>query len=484
MPVTGHLSFGNGVAQVLAVGQKSKIRFAYTWVDGDTWVAQFTSTLTGDFTVGKGNIAGQTFTSIGKLRDRVYLGFGSTFALSAVGDVTLWEEQNPGAATINYLSQFGVQDSVMAFASLQGRLAVFGERSIQMWSVDANPNNLALQQTMDNTGTSDPLSVQSIGDLDVLYLDSSGVRSLRAKESTLNAYINDMGTAIDSLIRTALGNYTPGDACAVVEPTTRQYWLYLDGDIYVLSYYPQSKIAAWSTYQPSYVGSAVTPTDATFNQVSASGTYARYTVVPGAKYYWVKGANETSIAGLDFGITETPSRTNTGGIEFSANTTSARVYGTSGEAPTGTLTRVDAPFVPKKFVVSNGRVYALAANSRIYLYGGTENDTFDRSRLRAELPWLNLALPSMAKQYEGIDVAMTGRWEVYMSANPRATTLTKVLYRGSDSSPSMVEDSTFDLGNFSFSGNGTHVKIRAESYDDTEAKLGKLVVKYADGPVK
>lgn len=241
--------FSGGVLTIPAYGQREKIRFVGTWADGETWKIPFTSTLTGNFTVGAGNVANKTIACGLKLRNRMYLGIGTDFALSSNGDPTLWEEQDAGAAVIQYLSQFGPQDTIQGFASMQGRLAVISKLSAQIWSIDADPALFALQQTLDNTGTPAPLSIRSIGDLDVYYLDYVGIRSLRAKESTLNAYINGIGIAIDLLIRQALLNYDASQACAVVEPTTKQYWLYLNGDIYVLSNYPESKIVAWSTYK-------------------------------------------------------------------------------------------------------------------------------------------------------------------------------------------------------------------------------------------
>ena len=243
-----NFAFSGGVAPVAAFGQKTKVRFVGTWVAGEKWTIPFTATISGDFTLGAGNIAGNNTTCALKLRSRMYIGQESAFCLSAIDDVTLWEEQNAGAARIPYISQFGAQDSVVALAALQGRLTVFGTQSVQIWGVDADPNNLTLVQALDNTGARSMLSVKSIGDLDVLYLDSSGVRSLRAKEVTLNAFVNDIGTAIDLTIRQALIGYDATQACAVVEPTTKQYWLYLNGTIYVLANYPESKIVAWSTY--------------------------------------------------------------------------------------------------------------------------------------------------------------------------------------------------------------------------------------------
>lgn len=199
---------------------------------------------------GVGNLHALVPTCCFTYRDRVFIGMGSQFNFSDNGDPTGWEEQNPGAGFVTYLSQYGFQDVVKAFSQLQGRLAVLGGRSIQLWTTDADPTAFALVQVLDNVGTNDPLSVQNIGDYDVIFLDTTGFRSLRSREVTLNAFVDDLGAPVDSLIRAALLNYTVGTACGVVDPNTKNYWCYLGGNIYVLSRYLSSKISAWSQYVP------------------------------------------------------------------------------------------------------------------------------------------------------------------------------------------------------------------------------------------
>jgi len=390
-------AFAGGVAPTRSYGQKTKIRFSptSTWVAGDSWTILFTSTVTGDFTIGKGNLAQSSPTCSLKLRNRMYLGAGADFLLSSVEDVTKWEEQDAGAAKISYVSQAGTQDSVVALSTLQGRLAVFGSRGVQIWNVDADPTQLALLQVLDNTGTKAPLSVKSVGDYDVMYLHNSGIRSLRAKEVTLNAYVNDIGTAIDLTIRQALVGFDASGACGIVEPSTQQYWLYLNGNIYVLSNYPDSKVVAWSTYKAT-----------------------------------------TSIAG------------------------------------------VQTAFTPEKFIISNEQVYVRDTSGKVYSYGGTDNNTYDNCQVTVELPWLDLKEPSTVKQGMGVDVAMAGAWVIQASMNPRGNLIT-VIDRGSTTSPSMVSDSTFDIGHFNFSGNGTHIKLKAISgANATRAKLGSLTFMY------
>lgn len=389
-----------GTASVPAFGSKTKVRFGGTWVAGDSWTTRFVSTLSGNFTLGKGNIAGQVYTCGFKLRDRVFVGFDNSFALSSIVDApTLWEEQNAGAAVIEFVSQFGPQNTVTAFASLQGRLVVVGEQSIQIWQPDADPNLFSLQQTLDNTGTSSPLSVQNIGDLDVLYLDITGIRSLRAKEITLNAEVNDVGTPIDLLIRAALLGYDLSGVCAIVEPVTRQYWIYINGTIYVLSKHSESKITAWSTFLATY---------------SSAG--------------------------------------------------------------------VQTAFTPQKFVVHNSQVYARASNRKIYLYGGSDNNTYDNAQVIIETSWMDLKDPGVGKQATGVGAAFKGNWKIEVGMDPIAGTLTEVVNQGSTTSPNTTADSTFDIGNIGYSGYGTHFKFKATSgANSTSKKFSKVMLKYQGG---
>lgn len=198
--------------------------------------------------------------------------------------------------------------------------------------------------------------------------------------------------------------------------------------------------------------------------------FTSYTLVVGESYYWTKGANETQL--VSGGTTLTAS----GG--FVATSTSATISGTAG-AYTSTLVRTTVPFVPEKFVVKDGQVYIRDTSGKIYVYGGTDNNTFDYTSATVELPWLDMKSPSTRKQGLGVDAAFSGLWEVYARMDPKATDLVRVIQRGDPVSPSMVVDSTFDAGHFPFSDNGTHVKLKFISGIAAEqAKLGKAIFLY------
>lgn len=264
-----------GQKSLPAYGQKSEVS-ADLFTTGNQYSWKITiNASNGDFTIGRGNLANATTNECYVFNTQLLLTAGSQFNFSSPGDPTGWEQQNSNAGYLPFTSQYGAQDTVQGFSAYQGRLAVFGRRSVQIWNWSADPNSQGLAQTLANTGTVAPNSIRSLGDLDVLYLGDTGVRSLRAKDASLNAYVNDIGSPIDSLVTPSV------TAHAVIEPTTGAYWLYSNGTIYVLTYYPTNKIIAWSTYLPTYDSGGqqtFTPTKFTVynGQVFARDTGAIY----------------------------------------------------------------------------------------------------------------------------------------------------------------------------------------------------------------
>ena len=452
-------TFINGVVALPAYGERQKVRFVGTWANGDTWSMACVGSLSGDFTLGKGNIAAMPYVNGVTYKKRVYIGFGNQFGFSANNAPTLWEEQNSGAATIAFNSQYGVTDVVRAFSSMQGRLAVFGEQSIQIWQTDADPANFALQQTIDNTGTTEALSVQSIGDADVLYLDSSGIRSLRSKELTLNAEVSDVGTPVDDSVK-ADKEANTGTICSIVEPGLRQYWLFVNNKIYVLSRHGVSKITAWSTFNPTIRNAVIYP-DALRYDTFFGTAPAYYTQNPpleiGQTYYWTMGANEVQFTCGSTVLFESSA--------FVATATTAIQLGTAvGALVTSTLTKTSGSLTvaPSKFVIYNGVVYFLTTHGVLYRYGAsTLAASYDATQPIVELPWNAMSNPSMTKQATGIDLACSGKWSVYASMDPQSATLPLIATIGNVTvAPDMDTDSSFDIGHIPYSANGTHVKFK------------------------
>lgn len=405
--------FSGGVNAVPGFGDRWQVGFSGTFAFRDVWRILMGTSSLGEFSVGAGPavgidpglaVAGQSAinpTVAMTMNKRVYLGLVSQFNFSENDDPTEWDEQFPGAGFIKYLSAFGSQDVIGAFGQLQGRLAVFGRRSIQMWTVDADPNNFALVQTLDNIGTIAPLSVLQLGDFDLLFLDDTGIRSLRTREVTLNSYVDDVGSAIDVLVKAALLVISATTCCGIVEPETKNAWLYLNGNIYVLSRHPSAKIVAWSIYLP---------TD------------------------------------------------NSG-----------------------------ATFTPIKFVVYNGRTYVRGSEGGHYVYGGSDNTTYDAFTIvTAQLPWLNDKRPDTMKIGTAINVAAQGNWKMKLSMDPQSNNFVVVVPdRGVAATPNVLVDSTYDVQNYRVPGlKGTHFSLlwtNTPAAAKLPAILSSAVFHYNDG---
>lgn len=254
MPTT-NFAFSGGQAAVPGYGDRWQALFGGSWAlsfPPEYWSLAITSS-EGDFTLGVGNLHALVATVCLTFKDRVFAGMGSQYNFCDNGDPTGWEEQNPGAGFFQFLSQYGGQDTINSFGVTQGRLMVIGRRSVQIWQVDGDPANFSLIQVLDNIGTLAPAVALQLGDMDVLVLYDTGVRSLKTKEVTLSAYVDDVGSPIDDFIQTALAGLSSsisGAACGIVEPKTGNAWIHLNGTIYVLSRHPGAKITAWSTYEP------------------------------------------------------------------------------------------------------------------------------------------------------------------------------------------------------------------------------------------
>lgn len=186
---------------------------------------------------------------------KVYAVSGPTLHFSAIADATLFNS-GTGHGFIDMSTQATGSEQLTSIAQYQQLLAVFGARTIQLEFIDPDPALNRLAQTLNNTGTAAPRSVVQFGDNDVFYLDASGIRSLRARESINVAFSSDTGNPIDDLIVAKLSGLSEVDrtkAIAIIEPRDGRLWMAIRDEIFVFSYFTGSRISAWTTYRPGFV---------------------------------------------------------------------------------------------------------------------------------------------------------------------------------------------------------------------------------------
>jgi hypothetical protein len=187
---------------------------------------------------------------------KIYTAVESVLYFSGVDTALGWNvDEDPGAGFANVANHNAGSDRITGLAIYQDKLAIFARRVIQIWFVTDDAAANSPVQIITETGTRSPRSVRGFGDLDVFYLADTGIRSLRARDTTNTAGVQDVGTPIDPLVRDWINTLPETDvanAVAVVEPLDGRFWIAIGTRIFVFTYFPTKRISAWTWYEPGF----------------------------------------------------------------------------------------------------------------------------------------------------------------------------------------------------------------------------------------
>ena len=257
--VTGSVSvttanMSGGVTAVEAVAQVDKVVIGGGSYDAtDRW----SIVVDGTTYLATGRASG-TGRSIFVHKRRVYSPANSLLRYCVLNDFTDWSTTATPPTDAGFINMSvesdGAQDLTGA-AKYNGFAAIFAVDNVLIWTIDTDAENNESKQTLENTGTRAPRSIASYGDTDVFYLEeATGIRSIRSRDGYNAGYVSDVGGAIDSFVKTVLDANdadTISRASAIIDPDGR-YLLAVGDTIFALSYFPSSKITAWSYIQPGF----------------------------------------------------------------------------------------------------------------------------------------------------------------------------------------------------------------------------------------
>lgn len=171
---------------------------------------------------------------------------GSTVRYCKTGDPTNWTLASDAGFLPTGLNATGDR-TAKALGIYQKKLVVLTRDAAQVWSVDADPSAMALDDIVENVGTNYPQTLATVGG-DLFFLSDYGFRSITTNKLIDKREDTDVGSPIDSLVKPALSAMT-GSPIARYYYGTGQYLCAIDGVVYVYSLSKTSKIAAWSRYQ-------------------------------------------------------------------------------------------------------------------------------------------------------------------------------------------------------------------------------------------
>lgn len=248
-------NMAGGVTAVAAVAQVSKVVLAGTYAAADAKDI-FTIIVNGASYVAQGQASGTgTYAFVYKTRE--YFPAGSLLEYSAINTANDMTTAGAAAGTgfINVANDTDGTEPLSSLAAYRSNVATFSRKTIRVYSINTDATLNTFLQTLDNSGAIAPRSVLSYGDTDVFYLDETGIRSIRARDVTNAAFVDDVGSAIDTLISdwvTSLSEDVVFKAVSVIEPIDSRFMMAIGGRIFVRSYFPSSKIEAWSYYEPGF----------------------------------------------------------------------------------------------------------------------------------------------------------------------------------------------------------------------------------------
>lgn len=163
--------------------------------------------------------------------------------------------ESSGAGFLNVSNDSEGSERLIGAGTFITQAAVFSRRNISVYNMNTDATQIILSQPLNNSGALSARSILGYGTEDLFYLDTPGIRSLKARYATDEPFVNDIGVPIDTFIRAQLNTLSLGaieKACAVVEPLDGRFWLALDNRVYVLSYFPGSQISAWTYFEPGF----------------------------------------------------------------------------------------------------------------------------------------------------------------------------------------------------------------------------------------
>jgi hypothetical protein len=186
---------------------------------------------------------------------KLLIGAGPDMFFSAAGAGTNFTASQDAGFVVVSTETRGAE-RLTGLAIYSDYVAVFARRVVVIFFFDPDPALTRRAQVLRNTGAYGPRAIVEFGDEDLFYLDASGIRSLRARDSSRSAVTSDIGAPIDALVTAQIASIPEDDAAravGVIEPKDQRLWMAIRDRIYVFSYFPASKVSAWSEYRPGFV---------------------------------------------------------------------------------------------------------------------------------------------------------------------------------------------------------------------------------------
>lgn len=381
--ISTQTNMSGGVDPIGGISQRNIIPFGGTFTPGSTISITITETENPEnpIYVGATRLGGLKPAFCLTFKTKVHVLAESYLISSGLDKPTGWKISDLGSSFIDMSNNINGSQDLVSACSYQGKMAIFTRDTCQIWTIDVDSANNLQGQVILNSGCLAPYSVIGWGEVDVFYMSDSGIRSLRARDASNQAVVNDIGTPVDSEIISELRAHTTDEVFlskSIIEPKDGRLMITIGERLYVLSQFPSSSILAWSTYEPGF-----------------------------------------SISNM---------------------------------------------------CVDTGKLYVRSTDNKVYLYGGTDGNTYDSSIVTVELPYLDGTKPASQKHLQGIDMTSDGTWEFYIGTDTYNPEVRDFI--------ATIDSPTLQVGRIPAYGIGTHVGVKLIGIGSGYCRVANIIVHY------
>lgn len=243
-----------GVDHVVPVAQVEKVVIAGGSFDAqDLWSITINSNTFK--TTGRAAGAGTALLVLKKRLWSTAISLLRYCVLKTASDWTTTTTPSTDSGFINLSDDSEGAQRLIGVAKYQGQAAIFSRQNITIYALQADATADAFVDSLESSGTFAPRAIIPFGNTDVFYPSDTGIRSIRGRQGTDAAYVADVGTSIDPFFQDtvqATDADTLSRAVAIIDPVDGRYLLAVGGRIFALSYFPSSKITAWSYLEPGF----------------------------------------------------------------------------------------------------------------------------------------------------------------------------------------------------------------------------------------
>lgn len=241
-------------------------------------------------------ISGRQEKVVAAHRQKMYVGVGPQLTASALLDPTDYAGTGSGSTSIR--TQGANIGDILSLADYYEQLAVFGENGVQFWAMDPDFAKNQYDRSLVGMAVVSRNGVASYADGDIMAVATTGVRSVRARDSSNQAAVTDVGSPIDKLTRglfrprtflTSDASRVPHVLLATI-PDTGQLLVYgrdwakeeeLGGGphyrMFLLSRFPAADVLAWSELDaPATPISNIAPIYDTICHMTTDGAFYVY----------------------------------------------------------------------------------------------------------------------------------------------------------------------------------------------------------------